>query len=313
MTDMQEQVLPNEEDISEPVGDNQPEPDYGDDGADEFDSQPEPQQPEEDPAVVAQAKALGWKPPEDWKGDTTNYMSAEKYLEIQQRRLSRVEQQDEELKSLRKELIRLQREAQDRFKRADESNLQYLREEQRRAAELGDMKRFDALSKQIDEASKPRQFEEPDEAPEAVYQRAIEEATADPVYQQWNSQHTWYNGQSLQDQAKTMLANRIAQNSGINPMALPPQQRREFYDNIARQVAEAYGEKANPMGSYSAPNGRSPARSPGRKAKDFDSLPVEAKTTGWQQMQRLRAYPNTDKGRAEYARDVWAEINKADR
>lgn len=265
--------------------------------AEDFQDAPESQGPETPESIRELAKSLGWKEPDEWVGDRTNYVSADKYLEIQQRRLARVQEQDAEIERLKRDFVALQKQATERFEKADQSNLEYLRAERDRAAELGDMKKYRELAKQVEDALKPKvQTEDPQE----VYQRAVEQATADPVYQEWNRENSWYNGQSWQDQAKTILANQIAQSSGVDPLRLPPDQRRQFYDTVAQKVAEAYGEKRPLPARVPSSGNRSPARAPAR-GKGFMNLPGDAQDA-FKTLVRKGVFKDTDKDKAEYAK-----------
>ena len=296
MTDMIETPEVEEVDDADPVV-------VGDvSESDTYDEPDGDSHPESNPAIAEMAKALGWKEPSDWKGDRTNYQSAEEFLAVKQRQFQRLEEKDAEIERLKREFVDFQKQATERFQRADEHNVASLKAELAEAAKYGDMERHARILSELEKVQKPK-LPEPD--PQRQYWEAVQEATSDPVYREWNDANPWYNGTSIKDQAKTVLANQIAQQQNVDVLRLPPAERRRFYDSVAAQVAEAYGEKRSGMPG-AAMGGRSTARPGNPRGKSFDSLPREARE-GFESLSRKGIFSNDDKGRAEYAKLYLAE------
>lgn len=283
----------------------------------ESEEETEQEEPEASEQDVALAKALGWKSPDEWKGDRSGLIEDPKeYLRIHSRRIQEFGDVQEQLAATRRELLRLEKESKERFKQADETSLSQLRAERDRAFDLGDKKKFQALDKQLEERLRATS-EETDEGPQV--DETVRQATADPVYQEWLQENAWYKAQTFEDAAKHQYANNVARQllearNVSDPLSLPADARRDFYRAVAKEVNRAYGApNPAPMQGrqQEAPTNTPPRRQPaapqrGKNKTDFNALPGDAKD-GFDKWVKMGVYKNDDKSRAEYAKDYFAQ------
>jgi hypothetical protein len=140
------------------------------------------------------AKARGWVPPEEWKGDPDRALDAETFLQRAEDNLpllkSNVEQLTRRLSDTQREL----RETKDSFqqynthiRQAHERELVRLKKERRGAAEMGDTDKFDAIQAEID-GLKPEEITKPTVA------GGFNKFEADPAaLKEWKDENAyWY-------------------------------------------------------------------------------------------------------------------------
>ena len=133
MTDVVEEYAEVAEAVETPDGRPEIDDSHELDDVSQSDTPDYGERPQDDPETARLAKALGWKEPTEWKGDTTNYMTAEKYLGIHSKRLEQLPEIQTRAERAEQELQRLRREVMDRFKDQDEQSLQSLRAERDKA------------------------------------------------------------------------------------------------------------------------------------------------------------------------------------
>lgn len=213
---------------------------------------------DEEQSVEDRAAAMGWRPKEDWKGDTSGWIDAETFVERGEKIMpvlkSNMGRLEETNASLARELADLKvkyegfKGFQDNFKA---QALEQARAELREAAADGDVERFDKVQKQIDAT----QAQEPNtEATDA-----------------WAKRNPWYET----DVEMTVYANQADQVIGKRRLsveehlaALDQEMQSKFPDkfgNPQRDAAPAVEGGVNVV-----------KRTAGGK-KGYDDLPPEAK------------------------------------
>lgn len=265
------------------------------------------ERPQDDPETARLAKALGWKEPTEWKGDTTNYMTAEKYLSIHSKRLEALPEIQTRAERAEQELQRLRREVMDRFKDQDEQSLQSLRAERDKAFDIGDKRQYDALNQQIEQRlARP----EPQVNEQEAQREHVQQVAADPIFREFVTQNPWFESGMRGDASaapKFEYANFIAQQEyqrlGIqNPLELQPELRRQVFNQVAAKVNQFFPDQRGRQTNYQSPaDGRS-AATPRKKGPSFDALPQDAKQ-GFQTWVKRKVYQDTPEDRLAYARD----------
>jgi len=312
MTDVVEEYADTEGEITEEAVDAEPEVEESfepeDSGEDAPQTEPDyGERPQDDPEAARLAKALGWKEPTEWKGDTTNYMSAEKYLSIHSKRLEALPEIQTRAERAEQELQRLRKEVMDRFKDQDEQSLQSLRAERDKAFDVGDKRQYDALNQQIEQRlAQP----EPQVNEQEAQREHVQQVASDPVFREFVTQNPWFESGMRGDASATPkfeYANFIAQQEyqrlGIqNPLELQPELRRQVFNQVAAKVNQFFPDQRAKQPNYQSPaNGRS-AATPRKKGPSFDALPQEAKQ-GFQTWVKRKVYSDTPEDRLAYARD----------
>lgn len=150
---------------------------------------------EERGELEAEARKLGWKPRDDWKGDTSGWVDADEYLD----RLSPVklretiDRQSAELERLKRErtqehtkfqarLDRMDKMSQAAMQRQREQLMGQVKAAQRQAAEAGDMEAFDYYQEQEREVAE--RFAK-DEQEFAAPAQTKQQDAPDPTIEQW--------------------------------------------------------------------------------------------------------------------------------
>lgn len=172
----------------------------------------EQEQQQPDP-VEEQAKAIGWRPPEEMETDPDKPapLTAQEFIDRNERLKKRG---DDILKAENSKLSRRLGEMQSTLdslvaftKKADsrayKKALADIRSEQRAAVEEGDVQRFDAASAAADELAKEMETEtrEPGKKPEA--------SGDSPVFQAWHADNAWYGPGG--NARATLTANQAAE------------------------------------------------------------------------------------------------------
>lgn len=230
----------------------------------------EAEEPAFDPAIAEEARKYGWKAPEEWQGDPppngfmdpADYLTkpavrlkkAEEKLEAQERTLSERQKEFEERIS---RLDRMNQTTLERQKKAHEAELARIRSEQRQAAELGDLDRYDALSKQHDELA-GQKFD--DDAPKPQYQEP-------EAIKAFKEEHAWILGDSRVAKMVSDIGAEVAANGGG-----PEKQAEVAAMELRRLFPERYKPQQRPRPQRVDGGGLAGA-SRGR----VDKLPPEAR------------------------------------
>jgi len=295
---VEQEIAPEQEEIE----------DLEEDGDDEEFGEPQiPQRPREDPEQVRLAKALGWKEPTEWKGDTTNYMSAEKYLGIHSKRIEQLPEIQTRAERAEQELQRLRREVMDRFQEQDTQSIAALKAKRDKAFDIGDKREYDAVNQEIEQhLSRPQEQQDP----QREQQEHVQQVAADPVFREFTAQNPWFETGMKGDvetaprfEYANFIASQEYQRLGVsNPLELQPELRRQVFNQVAAKVNQFFpGDRAKTTNYQSPTNARSSA-SPRKKSASYDALPQDAKK-GFQDLARRKIYQDTPEGRLEYARE----------
>jgi len=271
-----------------------------------------------DAAVESKARAMGWRPKSEFKGDPERFVDAAEYVrkgeemlpivKAENRRLQeQLAQQNGQLAELRN-LVKTNNEAIEALKEANDATAKLkARESQRNlrtaieeARKEGETDRVVELQEQLDavtaqlQAPAPTKKEAPKEEPT--------QPTLDPVTQQWMKDNPWYGT----DRRRTALANAIGQELRANG---DTSVGKEFYDKVYEGVDEAMpfegARKRNSKvegGGGGSSNGGGGGSGGGQS---YNSLPAEAKAICDRQAAKLvgkgRTYENIDAWRKAYA------------
>lgn len=248
--------------------------------------QEEPELPEVNPEIEDQARRYGWKPKDEWVGDTTNWRDAESFMQQGhivakklEERLGETERQAQE------RIARLEQEAQDRFARLDAMNkqaaeirkqnhareLQRIKAEMKSAVENGDMERFNALMEAQDATYAAQEQER--EAPAPQQPKNDEPPAGDrAAFHEWANANPWFNTDPEMNGAANGYFASI-QNNG-KPI-------RENLQAVTQRMRELYPAKFGMEPQRHAKVDSGGLAGAGRKrGKGVAELPAEAKEAG---------------------------------
>lgn len=173
----------------------------------EAEGQTEEQEAPKESEAETKAREMGWRPAEEWEGDSSRHLSAEDFL----KRNDHLKSRGDEI--LRQDNQRLERELRevrttldglkDHFSKAENRAYEKARKEiegqMRSAAEEGDTQAYDAAKRDMDELD--RDIKEASKAKAPDYN-----PDEDPDFLAWTSDNAWYNN----DPFLTAEADKIA-------------------------------------------------------------------------------------------------------
>lgn len=239
------------------------------------------------PDIEQEARALGWKSPDEWQGEVPAG-----YIDNPERYLQRAESFTpfKKLKERLDEVARMSEKTQEAlsktFQRELQSRMAQLQEQKVKAVEVGDVAEFQRLEKQQAELNK-QAAEVPQAKTDAVppdHRSAID---------QWRVGKDWFQ----KDRVKTTAAVEFygeAQAQGISD----PKAILAYVD---QKMAVTFADLA-PKQPASAPVEAGLTFGGGATASGFDKLPKDAKDA-FQRFVKQGLFQDTKEGRAAYAED----------
>jgi len=229
--------------------------DAGDKGADDAQQQ-----------IEARARAMGWTPKDEFKGDPAKWRDAGEFVERGENLLPLVKAQNKRLEREVAELKQTTREMGDYLskteQRAYDRALADLKQQRKEALAAGDGDAFEKADEQIKTVER--------EAAEKAAKRAEKKDDGpDPVYAEWESRNAWLKDTELSEYAE--FAAQKLRASGEKATGA------EFLDMVAERVKKQFPAKfTNPRReSAQAVEGAAPAAR--RGGKSYADMPAEAR------------------------------------
>lgn len=265
---------------------------------DETEIEAEAEEQQESPAE-AKARAMGWKPVDDWDGDKAKHLTAEQFLDRNERLTQRAD------KIAKAEISRLEREVRELTgtisdlglhmkkaeKRAYERARADLETRMEAAVEAGDTQAFKQVKKEADALEE--EVKEAGKAPASTKS----DPDSDPNFIAWHKDNAWYGkGGNLK---ATIYANEKAKEVGAM------YQGREFYDAISELVRDEFPDLFEPAENA---NRRKPAavegaNGGGKPSKSlWDEVPADAKAQ-FKRFVKQDLFKDTKEDREKYADD----------
>lgn len=228
-----------------------------------------------DPQVEAKAREMGWKPKDEWEGDDSNWMDADKFVE----RNERIKERADGI--AKAEISRLQREVKElsdtivEFRdyyskveqKAQERALAELKRKQREAVETGDTAAFDAVDREIEGMAKDVASPE---------KKAPDSPDDAPAFREFVSRNDWYNDDIRMTAAANRYGPELVRTKGYGP------NDPALYEEVERLVREEFPDKFGNPARKRAAAVESGNTGPGNKRggkKGYADLPPEAKAS----------------------------------
>ena len=224
----------------------------------------------DDGQIEEAARAQGWKPEEEWKGEppSRGFVSAKEFLEVGSKSLPLATKQlhelESELESVKGELQKVKQtsaryvDMTNKKMAKDREHIQSLISEQQKA-------RAKAISDADGEAVVAA------EAKIAEYRQEEAALTQpDPSIQEWASDNDWYEKDPVLKDLADGMSNRLRNER-------PDLEGRAHLDELSRRVKEAMPDKfENPKRKQAPPVGGAQRSAPSG-GKTFEDLPADAK------------------------------------
>lgn len=233
-----------------------------------------------------EARRLGWRPKEEWKGDTSNWVDAAEYLDRARSAPGTIRKLEERLKR--------QEEAQARSLRA----MQAAMERQYRD-------RLAAATTKLDEARKAYDAEGVDAAHREIadLQRSAprpEPVGPPPELEAYERENEWFRNPVLREQAKAAVDAALARQE-VRPGDVAGQ--LEYAERVMRQAYPHLFKAETPRPASPVDGGGRIAR-PAKRGKGWEDLPSKERDFA---LQAILSPNATAKEREEFAADYWKE------
>lgn len=261
---------------------------------------PQPEAVDDGPSWTDQdadeARALGWKAPDEWKGEKpAGYIDdPNRYLErISENRIFKTlkKQSDDRVAEIERNftekysrLERVQNMAMERQKQQYEEEMRNITSQQRDAVENADVDRWQELEDRKGKLTAPElPAEEPASAPQP-----------DPYVQQYMNDNEWTKNPTLMRAAFEMVEGNAAVKSQ------GPQEQIAYAEAELRKMYPVYFAPQTQERPKPAQRVDGGGLAGGRKKSAYDALPVEAKTA-FQSFVSRGIYKNDDASKKAYA------------
>ncbi len=220
-------------------------------------------------AAETEARANGWVPKDEFRGDESRWKSAEDFnaagkniaavqSERNKKLVSDIESMKQSMQELQQGQFDLIREARNEVKSKYEQKLEKLKAEQEKAFDDGDKEKFQAVNKKIEKLEPPKAAPKKEAA-----------ATPDPVFVDWLAKNDWYQTDPQLMGDADVIGERLAKKGMTG---------KPFLDEIEKQVKKLNPDKFETKQSPSKVEGGSSAGGGGGgKGKTYSDLPPEAK------------------------------------
>ena len=278
MEDLSEQFGADVEDVAVDTGDtNEAEDQQQADGQDE--------------AVAERekiARALGWRPKEEYDKDDGKWMDADAFLEMRAGTKKTTERLNQVIRDQGKKIKRLEtmvEQVKGFEQRAYEKALKDLKARQREAAATGDLEAFDEISTELDEMGKSaaKDVEKNDDATDTQ-----------EIFTEWLADNDWY----VKDEAKRAYAD--LQVKKLGPMPESDMTPEEYLQEITERVNKRFAAKEEPKLRKPNPvGGANGMRVPANVSPTYASLNADEKRMA-QEMVKAGIFKTVD----DYAKEL---------
>lgn len=276
--------------------------------------------------IEQQARQLGWVPKEEFKGPEERWVDADEFVRKGEEILPIVRQNNRELSRKLAEnakvISELQKQVQENsaamadFRAYHEESLTQALEQQRReltvqlkeARNEGDVDAELKISDQLDDVrqqQKDMKQKKAEEANKPSTKPAIEEnPDLHPDFPAWQEDNEWFG----KDKMRTRYAMAAAQDITKDP-ATAHLKGRAFFDEVTKQVFEAFPEDGAARQPSSKVEGGGSTPSRGGSRKGYNDMPADAKAACDRFARTLvgegKAYKTVDEWRSKYASEFF--------
>lgn len=243
----------------------------------------------------AEARAEGWVPPHEWKGDPAKHVDAETFVKRGETILPIVNAKNrklvEQVEDLRKTVDDLKL-GNSQFREFHEQSL--ARERQQREAAI---KQLEAARTKAINDSNGEAFAEADRRINELRTQPAKQSGLSDAQRAWLTENPWYQS----DRVLRALADGLSDGLAAERPELVG--RREFLDELTKRVKAEMPQKfENPNRQRSVVENTTPNGNGNGKAKTYDNLPSEAKVACDRFVRTIPGYTK-EKYVAEYAWD----------
>jgi hypothetical protein len=191
----------------------------------------------------AYAMEQGWKPKEEWKGDTSKWTDFDEFADrhsniyVRLEKAEKVNEKTAEMLARQQELHQKQLERQEaRYKKELADKLAELNAQKKEAKDDLDFDKYEKIDKEMQETQ--QELKEVEDAPKEDSRQMVQQTEA--ILNDWQSKNPWY-GKNL---TLTAEADRIAPYVGKMHADLTPQERLKMVeDEVRRRFPDEFSNK----------------------------------------------------------------------
>lgn len=246
-----------------------------------------------------EARALGWKPQEDFKGPEGEWVDADTFLKAREENLAIAKRDSKRLSRENTELNRKLANAQkmiDQLSKFEQSAynraMNDLKAQQKQAVRDGDEDAFERIDKELSEL-RDKAVEAKDDKPKAFDQRAYQKA-----FSEWLADNEWY----AKDEVRRTYADSVI--ADLGPLEEYDGTADEWLAEIADKTNARFAKKEKAADPKVNPvNGANGMRQPGAKGKSYSDMPADAK-----QMADMMVRQGIFKDKDAYAKEYWKNV-----
>lgn len=246
----------------------------------------EPEAPQE-PDVEAEARRLGWKPEDQWRGDKSGWVDAASFMEQVRTVPGKVRKLEADYADRFARLERMQEAALRRQAETHKAEVGRIKAQMRQAVEVGDVAQWERLDAQREQMVQ--------DAP-AIAEAPKASPNLPPETQAWVAKNDWFASDEVMRVAAQQLAGKAAQ------LGMGVTEQLAYVDReMPRYFPDKFRARTKP--THSAVEGLSLA-APRRGGKSAANLPSEATKAG-----KMFVAEGLYKNLEEYAADYFQEDN----
>lgn len=287
------------------------------------------------------ARAMGWRPKEEYKGDQGKWKDAatfvadgQNFIPFLRKELRTVRDENGQLRGQIQQLTTAQLEAQESVKALTEYNVDIAKREAKiearriraqivEARKEGNTDKEVELEEELDEhnekASKLGTTETKSSTRSSTSSEATggsesqtQDPTKDPEFISWIERNSWFNSDDVMRASSVAILSRLNRDPEFLKLS-----KREKWDKVSEETLKRF-EPAEPVkkGKFESGNGstRESGRSNGANSgRAYSDLPAEAQKACDSFSSKVvgpnRAYKTIDDWRAKYAKDFdWSDV-----
>ena len=256
---------------------------------------PAPAESTVDPIVERRARAMGWRPKDEWQGPSAVWKDADAFVDFADQRMPALRKENEkfagDINAMREAMQGILKQNRQLQERVGQIGTATLKQAHQAAMDEGDFDKATKIAKRMgaEEAAQAWQKQQAERHESQAAQVPEQNPDELPAFKNWQSQNNWYGA----DQARTQYAESIA----ADVAKIHNADTYAFYDTIGREVERKFGPvnpgNAQPAPAQAqraayAPQGESTVRraSNGTAKPGWNSLPAEARSIGEDLVQR---------------------------
>ena len=289
MQDAPETETPPDDDGG--VFDSEVEVDFNasDDDAPEATLGPSPVEPTIDPIIERRARAMGWRPKNEWQGPAAVWKDADAFVDFADQRMPALRKENEkfagDINAMREAMQGILKQNRQLQERVGQIGTATLKQAHQAAMDEGDFDKATQIAERMgaEKAAMAWQKQQNERQERQASQPPEQNPDQIPAFKNWASQNNWYGSDQARTDYAISIAEKVAQIHNADTYA--------FYDTIGREVERRFGPvnpgnaqpaPAQAQRSGYAPQGESTVRraSNGTAKPGWNSLPAEARQIG---------------------------------